>query len=235
MAFRPNNLELGYTDTILVAYTHVAGACFCPYVVNDPATSFIGQDARTFTDDELCYRIAVLDAAFGIHRLPADLSYKLQEPIAEKAFGRANIVCNEVSRLASQRQLLRPKILTIGSVGTIISELVSRGYEVFGTDLDSSVVGKQLSGVTIADGNQETLSLLQSVDIAIVTGMTFATGTFDSILATGIKSNTAIVMFCQTGANFAPYLRELGVNSIVAEYFPFYMFPGESAISIFRS
>src|SRR5262249_2606139 len=155
----------------------------------------------------------------GLH-LSADLNYKLSEAISEKAFGRANIVCNEVSRLASQKQLLRPKVLTIGSVGTIIDELVVRNFEVYGTDLDPTVIGKQLGGVTIADGNQDTLTLLAAVDIAVVTGMTFATKTFDIILRTALQSKTSIVMYCQTGANFAPYLRELGVNTVVSEYFP---------------
>lgn len=235
MAFRPNVFELGYTDTVVIAYTQGSGACFCFGVIPEVSTDLIGKDARHLTSSNLFFRIASLDAAFSQVLPLANIKYKLTGLTGDKAYGRANIVCNEVARLVGKNKLTQPKILTIGSVGSMIHELVSRRYKVFATDLDPLVINSEMSGITIQDGAKSTLSLLEEVDIAIVTGMTLATETIDDVIEVANRTKTSLVLFAQTGANCHPYLRELGVDTVVSEFFPFYMFPGESEIHVYRS
>jgi hypothetical protein len=235
MAFRPNLLELGYLDTVVLAHAKGTGACFCSAQIPDANIHLIGKDIRRMEGENHFLRIAALDAAYANFILEPHVSYTLTGSPSLKAYGRANIVCGEVARLANQLGILSPKVLTIGSVGTIIKELTIRKYQVFGTDLDPTVIAANMSGVIIRDGAEATLELLEVVDIAIVTGMTVATNTFDEILYTSQKSKTALVMFAQTGSNFAPYFRNFGVNTVVSEHYPFYMFPGDSVVDVYHS
>jgi hypothetical protein len=41
-------------------------------------------------------------------------------------------------------------------------------------------------------------------------------------------------MFCETGANLCQEYVKLGIDSAIAEYFPFYIFGGTTHIDIFR-
>lgn len=235
MMFRPNMLELGYTDTVIVAQTSKSGACFCADTQFSLEKSVIGQDTRNLLNVNNHYlQIAALDAAFSEFPLLPDLQFILKGSPAIKASGRTNIVVNEVARIVANRQLAKPCVLTIGTVATMVSELVRRGYRVCCTDLDPVVIGANMSGIIVEDGKQKTLELTAKADIAIATGMTLATQTFDEILHTAIANQTSLVLFAQTGANFAPFLRELGVDTVVSEKFPFYMIPGQSPVEVFR-
>jgi hypothetical protein len=55
------------------------------------------------------------------------------------------------------------------------------------------------------------------------------------IIDTCKEKNTKVVIFAETGANFGEeYCSTLGVDSVVSELFPFYIFQGVSTIEIYR-
>lgn len=234
MAFRPNSLELGYTDNVIIAHSFGVGAAFCNSQSVSVDTTLIGQDCRNIRNCDHCITLAALDSTYAAYPVQHELEFTLTDKIPVKAFGRAAIVASEVSRIALIEKLQTPSVVTVGSVGTIIHELVMRKFSVSATDLDPVVIGANMSGVVVEDGNHSTLARVAEADIAVVTAMTLVTDTFDEILTTAKNSRTKIILFAQTGANFAPYLIEIGVHTVVAEHFPFYMFPGNSRITVHR-
>lgn len=234
LIFKPNEFELGYEDQVIVAYTSGPGASFCYNNKPQLDLSYLGHDARYIRTTDLATEIAILDAAFYNIRVAPDYIFTLTGSIRQKALGRAYIVTAEIERLLIAHPEKNIKVLTVGSVGTILQQLSNKGYKVYSTDLDTKIVGSMMSGVLIQDGSQWTLPLVAEVDVALITGMSLTTNTLDDILRTAFEYRTKIVIFAQTGSNFASYYRELGVSTVVSERFPFYMFPGESIISVYR-
>ena len=109
------------------------------------------------------------------------------------------------------------------------------GGNVFATDFDKAVIGTDFGGVIVEDGHAMTLNRVSESDLVLMTGMTICTNSFDEIMRK-INSNKAIaIMYCETGSNFANELISLGIHSVVAEEYPFYMFPGMTHISVYHS
>jgi hypothetical protein len=49
------------------------------------------------------------------------------------------------------------------------------------------------------------------------------------------KAGTKLLLFAETGANFGEeYCRSIGVDAVVSEPFPFYIFQGVSTIEVYR-
>jgi outer membrane protein assembly factor BamB len=78
-------------------------------------------------------------------------------------------------------------------------------------------------------------SVLVDGDLAIVTGMTIFNDSLEEIVEVAQSRGTKLLMFCETGANFAEeYCRSIGVDTVVSELFPFYIFQGTSTIEVYR-
>jgi hypothetical protein len=237
MAFKPNQLEHAYEDTLVVIHTIEAGSAFCPMSLHGNFFHLMGRDARHLEEEYISLRIAALDSAYSMFRLDPNYKIELLGTIDYKARARANVVADEISRIAlriPKKKSQKYRVLTIGSVGNIIHALLDRKFDVVGTDLDPTVIGAAFDSVVVQDGNKYTLDLLSQVDIALVTAMTLSTETIDSIISVAKKNSTKLVMFAQTGANFAPRLLKYGIDTVVSEHFPFYMFPGNSLVEVFR-
>ena len=58
--------------------------------------------------------------------------------------------------------------------------------------------------------------------------------TMEDIFEAARRGGTKLVMFCETGANLCQEYVKLGVDSAIAEYFPFYIFGGQTRIDIYR-
>jgi hypothetical protein len=235
MTFKPNELEPSFTDILIIAQVEGGYGCCCCYgeIGNlNYLEAYIGKDIRTFNVINRNVQIALLDAGFSVIAPPPSFIVKLTGNSNEKAKGRASIVVYEV--LKCMKNNSRPKVALVGAVANIITELINTGCEVLVTDLDSSVIGKSLGGVTIGDGHKKTLEYVSKSDIVIVTGSTFSSGTTMSIINTAINNDSKIIFYSQTGSNFAGELMQLGVDVVVSEKFPFYMIPGDSTIYIYR-
>ncbi len=147
-----------------------------------------------------------------------------------------NIIVEEALNLINYTNLKhdKPLVCNVGVVGNIIKKLLKNDIDVVGTDFDDEIVGKRLfEKVEIFHGSK-TMEMISKSDVAIVTGMALATNTLDEIINVSKKSNTKLLVFAETGANFGSFYVDNGVDSVVSEPYPFYIFQGKTSINVYR-
>jgi hypothetical protein len=235
LAFKPNIHERTFKYSFLVSQTIGQGSCYCDkeLVIDE---SLIGKDARDLIAERDCYSISVLDSIYAsIPRHPVAV-HEIRGNSIEKTVKRNEILLAEVGHLLED---VTPKgekarILNVGVLGNLIKGLTGKGYSVVATDLDEGILGTPVHGVTIEHGSK-TYHYLKDVDVAVITGMTLATDAVGDIVDLCKQHDTKVIMFAETGANFGEeYCRTIGIDAVVSEPFPFYIFQGVSTIEIHR-
>jgi hypothetical protein len=239
----------------LLAQTKGQGCCYYDLTDEKPVVdeSFLGKNVLSMRFKSRALQIAALDAVYSSLNGKPFKSIIIKGSNIEKAHRRATIVCNEVLSIIRKR---KPKqgnkfnVLNVGVVGSFLS-ILTRGKKlrVKASDLYEKVAGKTVHGVTVEHGTYgsakshkrdtplgtRTLELVAEADLAVVTGMTLANGTLDGILATALEHKTALLIFAETGANFASEYCKMGVDAVVSEPFPFYLTcDGPTRINIYR-
>lgn len=234
LAFCPHVGERTFQYHVKIAQTLRQGACYCFDDERTLDADLIGEDARYIQTDDICFRIAILDAAFAVFEDDAVREFYLQGTASEKASRRADIVVEEVlGQIEDQSK--RPSIVNVGVIGTILEKLQQRDLDLYATDLDPALVGRRLGGVMVQDGERHTLELVAQCDVALVTGMTLANNSLEEILRVARENETKLVLFNETGAWLAQeYCDSFGVDAVIAEPFPFYIFEGQSRIRLHR-
>jgi len=125
-------------------------------------------------------------------------------------------------------------VVNVGVVGNVIRALKNEGCEVMASDMEPEMVGTTVHDTLVQDGTK-TFDLVRDADLAIVTGMTIATDSLGLIIEEARTHNTRLLVFAETGANLGQeYCRTLGVDTVVSEPFPFYIFQGKSRIEVYR-
>jgi Putative heavy-metal chelation len=238
-------VKLAPTSSLLhldyvVVQTRSQGCCYferrsrsAPQVQED----MIGQDVLATRFDGSAWDIAALDAVYADLCGPPEQTYAIEGTNVEKALCRAQVVCDAVLSLADQsfhgRDRAALRVLNVGVVGDFLAILGRAGVRLQASDFFEGIVGTHVHDVMVRNGS-ETLALVAEADIALVTGMTLANGTFDEILATAKRHGTRVVVFAQTGAHFATAYREIGVEVVVSEPQPFYLSgPGPSELRVY--
>lgn len=242
MSFRPTTLEPEFTDRLVVVQTvGGVGACCCLDAVTPVLHGLVGRDARIVTTAHRCVDIACLDAAYSVIVAPGLDQHLLRGSSQEKAILRAKIVASEVSLLLDIiMHRARPskqagKVLMVGAVSTVISELNHLGLKVRATDLDQAVIGSDLSGVTVEDGTNRTLELAADSDVILVTGSSLMSNTLLDIIRVAQQVGAGVIIYAQTGASFADAYIDIGADSVISEKYPFYMIPGSSRVEVYRT
>jgi len=234
LLFRPNPAERTFNYTYLIIQTIGEGACYCSTV---PALTegfhLLGKDTRTVAHKYRCFEVAALDAMFSAFEKHPDETFTMTGSSAEKALWRGRIVVDEVMRQLEILGTDHGKVVNVGVIGNIMRMLIERGVEVVGTDEDPVLVGSEIGGVPIYD-EERTVEFVKECDVAVMTGMIISTDTMDDIMTTARENGTKIVLFCETGANLCEEYVKLGVDSAVAEPFPFYIFGGATRIDVYR-
>ena len=244
LLYRPSIHERTFRYRVIIAQTGGQGACYMPYRDADLSVdSYIGKfaDEIDFRDpSDYPLKIAVLDSLFELVKPNPDAKMILSGSSSKKAEERADIIMGELLRLIYKRALQDenkdnpPTVLNIGVVGIVVRKALSLGFRVLASDLDPVLVGSKIHGVDVAHGDENEV-LIERADVAIVTGMTLSTGTVGRIIERCRECGTDLIMFCETGANFAPEYIKLGVSSVVSEPFPFYIYNGYSLIEVYRA
>lgn len=235
LAFKPNPDERTFRYNFLVAQTVGQGSCYCDKTleIND---GLLGRDAREIISEMSCYEIAILDSIYAsIPRSPAEV-HELRGNSVEKAVTRGAIIVDEVERLLKRMGAVPEEttIVNVGVVGNLLKALREKRYNVVATDLDSKIIGTSIHGVTVQDGAR-TYQAVRDADVAVITGMTLTTDALNDIVHVCRENQTRLVMFAETGANFGDeYCRTIGVDVVVSEPFPFYIFQGVTTIEIYR-
>jgi hypothetical protein len=235
LAFKPNVHERVFRYAFLVSQTVGQGSCYCDreLVIDD---RLIGKDAREVIDEKDCYSISILDSIYAsIPKQPYKV-YEIKGNSIEKTTRRNAILLEEVEHVlqAMGREAGSGRILNVGVLGNLIKGLADKGYDIKATDLDDNLIGKPVHGITVEHGSK-TFQYIQSSDVAVITGMTLTTDAVGDILELCKQRGTKVIMFAETGANFGEeYCQTIGVDVVVSEPFPFYIFQGVSRIEIYR-
>ncbi len=233
LLFKPNIQERLFEYTVIIAQTVGQGCC---YTEEKPVLdkNLIGQDARRIHSSYSSIEIATLDAVYSLFPKRPVKRFILDGDSSKKSEKRAKIIIDEVAvHLGSTFSLKGKNIVNIGVVGNIVRELKSRGAEVYATDRDSNLIGSIVSDVKV-ESYERNKERIESCDLALITGMTLSTETLEDLINQCKASGTKIVVFAETGANFAKEYCRFGVNSVISEPFPFYIFSGISKIEIYR-
>ena len=236
LAFRPNPEERTFFYTFWLAMTRGQGCCYCTGD-DERGRDLVGTDARELVSgDKTCISIAALDSLYAsLPRAPAAV-HALQGDSIEKTGQRTAILLAESERLLKLSGVSgrRPRAVNVGVVGNLVRDLKAGGCEVIATDLEPELVGREVHGTRVEDGTK-TFDHVRDADLAVVTGMTIATDSLGLIINEAREAGTKLLVFAETGANFgAEYCRSLGVDTVVSEPFPFYIFQGASTIEVHR-
>lgn len=175
-------------------------------------------------------RIAALDALYGNIVGPAVQDEVRSGTPDQRALDRATFVCDEVRRIASTlgRSRKKLRIVNVGVVGDFLEQLVKeRSFAVEATDKYDALWGEKIHGVEIQEDSR-TERCVAEADIALVTGMTLANGTIDGIFEAARENGTKLVLFAETGSNFAEMYLDEGAASVIAESYPFYLSGSDS-------
>lgn len=235
IAHRSTAQDINYVDHLVaVATSTTTGYSFCPHEDRHTAelADLLHRDVRVPSDLPACIRVAVTDAAWAtLPRAQAHFSCLASGPPDAKAKLRATLIAEEVRRVAAG--IASPRVLLVGAVGSIASELQQHHMPVFITELDETLVGSHVAGTEVVHG-ANTVGLLGQVDVGVITAMTLATETFDDILTAASEHNTRLVMYSESASNFAPQMLNYGIHAAIVEHFPFYMFDGLTPMAVFR-
>ncbi len=235
LGFKPNPAERVFSYTFWLAMTRGQGCCYC--TGDDPrGRELVGSDARELVREQTCISIAALDSLYAsLPKRPAAVHEFEGNPV-DKTPVRTGIILEEARRLLAMAGVTGrcPKVVNVGVVGNVIRALKNDGCEVLASDLEPEMVGTTVHG-TLVQGGTETFDLVRDADLAIVTGMTIATDSLGLIVEEARTHDTRLLIFAETGANFGQeYCRTFGVDTVVAEPFPFYIFQGKSRVEVFR-
>jgi hypothetical protein len=235
LAFKPNIHERLFRYWFLVSQTVGQGSCYCDkeLVIDE---SLIGKDAREIITEKDCYSISVLDSIYAsILKTPYEV-YEISGNSIEKTAKRNGILLREVEHVLGSLKPKgrKPQVINIGVLGNLIMSLADKGYAVLATDLDDRIVNTRVHGVSVEHGSKN-FQYIPDSDVAVITGMALTTDALEDIIDTCKKHKTGILIFAETGAHFGEeYCCTLGVDSVVSEPFPFYIFQGVSRIEIYR-
>jgi hypothetical protein len=238
MRAQPNPHERVFTESgCLAASPHGWGTSFSFGTRECDVGAAVGQDGRFVFVDDVPAQIAILDACYAtmlktkqILSGTERIERVIEGDINLKAIARADIVSNEVDRLARLQKAGTPTVLMIGVVQMIVESMKKRGLEVLCTDMDEALLETD-NGVR---HGSENMQLMQESDAILATGMVLATSTADEIIQTARKLSVPLILFAQTGSNFAEEYLRLGVDTVISENYPWYCMPGASKITIHR-
>lgn len=230
MAFRPTDHDSVFEDEAILLCADHAGFAFRnpePTAVAG-LDGLVGMDVRYLTDVEPVVRVAALDAGYRAISQP-DETVTITGSPRIKAIQRAAIIRDEVLRLRPAPG--RSRVHMVGAVGSIIHELRVAGCEVTASDLDPSVVGSEIAGVVVESSASAEDSLARA-DVVTITGMTLVNGSYDAVLDSAATCKKLVL--AQTGSGLGRALIASGVDSVLAEPFPAYMFPSPTVIERYR-
>lgn len=223
---RPASSSL-HLKHICVQTDHIGSCYFELTSRKQPSVSevLLGRNVFDLPLTPIYVRIAALDAVLASARPSPAETHAVSGNAAERTRRRAEIVVGEVLRLASLRRQggAALRVVNVGVVGDFL-EILSKQSDIalHATDFYDGIRGTTIYGTKVLDGGK-TLKEIELADIALVTGMTLATETLDDIVSVARQHGTLLVLFAETGANFAGVYLDNGIDVVISEPFPFYL------------
>lgn len=232
---QPTAYERFMVYSFVMAQTVRQGCCYADFGsvrLGEPSDGIIGKDARLVRGETPEQDIAILDAAFGaLPRSPGNVVTIDGAPDV-KALARAETVVGETMRLLARTGGRR--VAQIGVMGNLIHYLLREDVEITASDFEPDLIEHGILGVPVSSG-EHSAQLVAESDVALVCGETLASRTLEELVEAAAEHNTRLVVFAVTGCHFAEeYCRTFGVDTVVAEPQPQYLFQGPSALEIYR-
>ncbi|EKX67620.1 hypothetical protein Sipo8835_36135 [Streptomyces ipomoeae] len=232
---QPTEYERFMVYSFVLAQTVRQGCCYADFGsvrLDEAGDGLIGKDARLVRGRTLEEDIAILDAAFGaLPRSPAQVVTVDGLPEA-KALARAKTAVGETMQLLTRSG--GRKVAQVGVMGNLIQHLLREDIDITASDFDPYLIENGILGVPVCSG-EESARLVAESDVALVCGETLASRTLEELVATAAQHDTRLVIFAVTGCHFAQeYCATFGVDVVMAEPQPQYLFQGPSTLEIYR-
>lgn len=224
--FNPNG-ERCFNYKIIVIKTKYQGAAYYVDNINEfDSESIVGSKISEIKIEHNGLLLAILDS-LAPRRRP-DTVINLQGDSISKSVERAEIIARYAEMLIEESNINKKiDFINVGVVTLLMKNLIRKGYIVKGSDFDKSIIDDK-----DVFGGEHTLELVKQARVAIVTGMTMTNGTIMDILKVARDSGTKVIMFNETGAGLNTFLLDLGVDIIISEPFPFYIYDGNTTIEV---
>nr|QVT76738.1 hypothetical protein [Streptomyces sp.] len=232
---QPTEYERFMVYSFVMAQTVRQGCCYADFGtvgLGEPHDALIGRDAREVRGGTLAEEIAILDAAFGA--LPRDpyRTLTIDGTPERKALARAEIVVGEA--MEQLRRTGGRRVAQVGVMGNLIRFLQGEDVTIAASDFDPELIENGVLGVPVVSGD-ESARLVAESDVALVCGETLASDTLEELVVTARRHGTRIVVFAVSGCHFAQdYCRTVGIDAVIAEPQPQYLFQGPSTLEIHR-
>jgi hypothetical protein len=235
---RPDPRERYFHQRFLLLTTRHQGTAFYDDIPVEPAGEIVGVPVSEGRRLSVPVQVALLDSLYEPLRrgLTPSRSLTIDGVMADKAAVRASFICDEAVRLLGEARLKagRPLVSLVG-VSTLQSRLLSeRGFQVQAWDRNPSFLGEEIVPGTRVQFTDDPDEQVRAADVVLVSGMTLAGGTLPGIISACLRHGSKIVVWAVTGSNLAPWYRDFGVDSVIAEVFPFYFLSGPTQVDCFR-
>jgi hypothetical protein len=210
--------------------------------LQDADLALVGEDCREILRDRRYRtdmdRTALIDLVMGQIPSVQDDNILLDKTRREKYALKSRLFADEADVLLRRKgsdavKGSKPHILVIGAMAGTHAALLERGFDVSATDMSPDVVGHKLGGVMVGD-QKENRRLIETADLAIITGMTLPNGTLPGLVEVAKINNTSTMMWSVTGRNFGRYYVEHGIDCVISDPLPFLMLPATANIGIWR-
>lgn len=226
--------ESVFTDMnfCLILLENAYGFSYFQEEIDYGLSKFVNKEILAILDEEMptYFRIALADALYCYlnREVLATSTVLFVGNLREKARQRARKLLSSIPFGA--------RVLLIGAATEIIDEAVARNIDLSVLDLEPQKIGLQISGKNVESGGvSDFTERMKSVEYVIATGMIFVSDTADEISRLATENKIKLIMYMETGSNFGPQLLSFGATKVLAEYFPFYDFFGNTKYSIFES
>jgi len=236
--FKPNVNERTFNYKFIVAQT-IGQGCAYSLVRNydiEYLQSLMGKNYLDLNIEDRALDVALLDSIYSTLQGEPDSQVEINGTSITKAVDRTNVIVEETIKLIDKSNLKhqKPLICNVGVVGNFIKSLLEKDVDVIGTDYDPNIIGTKLFEKAEILHGDRTLEAIENSDVALITGMTLTTDTLDKIIYTANKSSTKLIMFAETGSNLGDFYVKNGMDCVIGEPFPFYIFQGKNTLNIFR-
>jgi hypothetical protein len=99
---------------------------------------------------------------------------------------------------------------------------------------DGELISNGIHGIPVRHGAHSP-ELVADCDVALICGETIANNTLSELIQTAREHRTTTVIFAVSGCHFAEeYCRTFGVDAVISEPQPQYLFQGTSTVDIYR-
>lgn len=167
--------------------------------------------------------IAILDSLLATRMFDGLQPHEATGDTKQLSLWRAALIAEAAADLTGNR--LGKTAVVVGAVAAIAKELSRLGFVVRMVDNDEGIRGTVIGGTLVEAGGKNTLELIELSDVAIVTGMTLANGSFEAIRLAATRGQTKLLLYAETGSAVAVNLVQRSViDAAVAEPFPWYTF-----------